>query len=303
MVQGIPFLGENNFEKKQSILNRKIDRYENISVYKLFYNINKKENLIVIDNKYLTWLDDTIFNYRDKKCYIQYFSYETFKTNLNVHIKYKPDNHLDYDNESKILIRHNFSLNKLYINLGIKLNVYNINTDMLTEYTLDKWIDEDFDINKIYDLYLDYCYYDANTNFSCHDSGYTYISKRFEGIYNKDRELRYKFMLDTWHNKFILQEKDYRDTRIYKYFTYIDKIKNTDIIISDKEFRYRRLNFEVYLYCCLRSQKRPINIDNKWDKLGKSLSYVKIEHRKIPMFIKCEWLDNNELEVNTTWRH
>lgn len=73
-------------------------------------------------------------------------------------------------------------------------------------------------------------------------------------------------------------------------------------MLSDKIFKYRRLAFESYLYCCLKSGKTPIDNKSDWDKLGETKYYIKISDGRIPLFIKCEWVDTNKLKSTVTWR-
>ena len=46
----------------------------------------------------------------------------------------------------------------------------------------------------------------------------------------------------------------------------------------------------------------PKDYIDEWDKLGKSLYYIKIEDKHLPLFVKAEWKLDNELASNQTWR-
>lgn len=301
MIQGIPYLGENNIELKHKIINREPDEYIDISLYELVENISEKDNLIIIDNQYITWLEDLEFDYRNKVCSIVYYSYDLYKTSLKVNIKRsKADNHLEYDENNCVLVRYNYELNRIQIKLGSNLRIYNISSDKLYEYTIKSWIKSEFSLSKLYSLYRNYCYYDMKTEFSSHEGGYTYILKQLNSFKNKDAKFRNEFKLKTWKEKPI--SNNYNDVRVYEYFSYINKIGNSEIEISMKLFKYRRLDFESYLFCCMQEGIEPVDSSEDWNRLGKSLHYIKISDGKLPLFIKCEWLNTNNMINTATWR-
>lgn len=307
MIDGIPFLGENNTHLKYKILNRKPDTFEEISLYSLYKDVEPNKKIVIIDSKWITWLEDTNFDYLKHTAYLKYYTYKRLLTSYKINLKdiSKDENHLEYTEDGQVYVRYAYKLNKLSLNIGSKLLIYNIDTDILTEYTITSFVDTEFtfSILQLYELYKNACYKDTG-----HNSGYTLIYKEIPQFKNIDAVLRKENSLDTWDDKksssYHSRNDDvgYRDVRIYEYNTFIEKF-GTGYIEGKYTYKYRKLFFESYLYCAMRADIVPIDgKEYNWDTLGKSRSYIKIKDAQIPFFIKCEWLDHNTLESKMTWR-
>ena len=101
MIKGIPYFGEITQELMDYILNTDfsnvpVARYK--SLYEIVESSVNDKVVVVIDNKWVTWLNDIVFNYRDKECYLPYYSYEeylitdrVFKTNNKGHLELTDD--------------------------------------------------------------------------------------------------------------------------------------------------------------------------------------------------------------------
>lgn len=315
MIAGIPYIAENNTPRKREILSRKTDDIRNVSLYDLFNNIQSKENLVVIENKWLTWLEDTNFDYLNKKAYIKYYTYSKYKTDKQLKLTYISDNdkHLDYDEDGTVYIRYGYKLNKLEINIGTTLHIYSLKEDKLIEYRIASFIGENFkfSLEELYNRYKTACYRDMQSEFGHHNGGYTFIYKELPQFKNKDAMLRRKYRLSTWEDGKSSAEHirkddiDNRDIRVYEYTKYISKVSEADTVsLSDERtYKYRRLLFDLYLYCSARAEIEPID-GNKynWKELGKSIHYIKIKEGELPFFIKCEWFNTNTLKSTVTWR-
>ncbi|MBO5387125.1 MAG: hypothetical protein J6A59_03180, partial [Lachnospiraceae bacterium] len=182
MIQGIPYLGENTQELVEQILNKDLD-YEEIysSLYDLVMSYINKKIVVIIDNKWLTWFNDITFNYRNKECYIPYYSYKLHKIEDKL---YRSNNkgHLILNNNT-LHIRYEYKYEKLHINVD-NLSLILLDLDTMKKYKVEtnKWIsDTYFDIDKLYNLYVDSCYEEDDFNFNKHMGGYHYILRTPQG--------------------------------------------------------------------------------------------------------------------------
>ena len=70
----------------------------------LISSMKEKNSLVVIDNSYLTWLEDTEFDYLNHKCQLKYLRYELYNTNKVRDIQDFKDgrsyNHVEYIEDS-----------------------------------------------------------------------------------------------------------------------------------------------------------------------------------------------------------
>lgn len=284
MIAGIPYFGENTQEIYEFIQSIRYDEatiaevnYE--SLYELIISNINKHIVVIIDNKYLTWLNDIVFNYRDKECYIPYYSYKEyeikdrkFKTNGRGHLIL---------NDDKLTIRYEYKYNKLNIDvLKVKLTCMSIDTKEVFRATTNKWVgDTVVNLDALYKLYIDASYKDDDFIVNKHVGGYHYIDRSPIQFVNREKKLREQYGLSSYYDGYS-NYKDYRDVRQYKYdevISLVGMINNTEL------YRERRLKFEAYLYCCLRAGLfNNIQFKNHIYKLGSSVKLI----------IKDYWLDN-----------
>ena len=66
-IKSIPYLGKQNNIIREYILESKELEVIETDIYSFISNVDLASTLVVVDNKWLTWLDDIVFNYRDKK--------------------------------------------------------------------------------------------------------------------------------------------------------------------------------------------------------------------------------------------
>lgn len=282
MIKGIPYFGEQTQEIVDSILNIDTDiiyekKYD--SLYDLILSNIDKHIIVVIDNKWLTWLNDIVFNYRDRECYIPYYTYKeqlitdrTFRTNNKGHLI------LDGDN---IRVRYEYSYHKLNITVdNLALDCVDIDTQERLIVRTNNWINEAaVDFDKLHKLYVESSYKDDDFIMNKHAGGYHYITLSPKEFVNRERKLREQYDLSDYSEDFYYI-KDYRDVRQYKYE---EVIKLNGLLDNIELYRERRLRFESYLYCCLRAGLfNNIQFKKHIYKLGKELKLI----------IKDYWLDN-----------
>ena len=300
MISGIPYFGEGTQSITENILKSKIEYSKNYnSLYDLILNHINEKIIVVIDNKWLTWLTDITFNYRDKECYIPYYSYKLHKLNNK---SYKSNNkgHLILE-DNALYIRHEYKYEKLYLDINnLSLVLFDLDTMEKYEAKTNKWINEQyFDIDKLYNLYINSCYIEDDFNFNKHMGGYHYILRAPQGFKNREKNIREELNLQHF-NTLSIYDTDYRDVRNFKYEEVIQKegLRN-----SIELYKIRRLKFESYLYCSLRQGLNPSNKNFliEWQRLLKGKDYIKYGNN-IKLIFKNYWL-NNSKQINNkkTW--
>lgn len=251
MISGIPYFGENTQSLYKMIKNFNFSN-SNIKTYKSLYSaleslINRRI-IVIIDNKWLTWLNDIIFNYRDKCCYLPYFSYKKHIVNDK---EYHNDNkgHLIIS-DGALHIRYEYKYAKLSIDgNNLLLNCVDIDTFEHFVLSTHKWIDEtECNFDKLYNLYLESAYTENDYNINKHAGGYHYIDRSPKQFKNKEKVIREQLGLSSYSLDNII-DADYRDVRNFKYNEIIQK---HGMLQSVELYRERRLRFESYLYCCIR---------------------------------------------------
>lgn len=291
MIRGIPYFGEDNQIIYDKILSKDTPITNNLSnqdLHEFINNYIEDEVVVIINNKWLTWLKDIKFNYRDRKCYIPYFEYETHNIS---ELGYRGTNkgHLLLQDDT-LYVRHNYLYKELDINIdGTEYLMYNLSTREKFTVSFDNWITEkEFDIEKLYQLYLDSCYINDDFLIQKHNSGYHLIDKEVKGFRNKERLIRkdlglYDFNFNTQI------PKDYRDVKNFKYKEVVQLAGFRETI---ELYHLRRIRFESYLYCILRSQIKSNNtkFNNMFEQLGKTKPVIKYGDN-IKLIFKEYWLD------------
>lgn len=303
MIQGIPYFGENTqaiYEliQNENANNQEITKITHESLYELIKNNIDKKLIIVIDNKWFSWLNDIVFNYRDKKCYIPYYSYKLHKLDNK---KYRSNNngHLILK-ESALYIRYEYKYNKLDINMNnLVLNLFDIDTMKQYRVHINKWINEnEFSIDYLYKLYINSSFMEDDFELNKHSGGYHYIDKQPKQFKNKEKQIREAYGLRTYDNSF-KYEKDYRDVRNFKYE---EVIKRYGIPDDTDLYKLRRLKFESYLYCILRQHILSDNLlfNKRFNSLYNEKDYIKYGDN-IKLIFKNYWLDNQSSRRKRSW--
>lgn len=309
----------------------------------LIDNMEEKNSLVVIDGEYLTWLEEIKFNYLSHTCKLPYLKFIKYKTDKERNTgRNKSHNHIDYtysesddsadeknvksvsiqNRKQFMIIRYNFEYLMKQIKLNDSLIIFDLKNDKIKRYIIKSWVNQQskndvcvFSIEKLYKLYKEYSFYDIRTEFSEHESGYTYINFENRKFKNTENTIRNRLGLKTWKTSPV--DEEYRDVRVYRYFDYISRISKYEnqrktyenfesmgTALSTRLFKYRRLNFESYLYCHFMQKSIPSDLDRfpEWKKLGKTLEYIKVSDGTLPMFIKAEWIPESTLKIDKTWR-
>lgn len=297
MIKGIPYFGSNTQQITKQILNSEIiQEIEYDSLYLLVKNNIYKRLIVIIDNKWLTWLNDIAFNYRDKKCYLPYYTYEIYEDNSKT---YRSNNkgHLILK-DSALLVRYNYKYNEIKLDLtNLSFIVYDLDTKEKYRIKTNKWYNSNqFSINKLYNLYIDSSYRDDDYLYNWNGDIYHNILRNNKFSKNKEKQIRERLNLEHISNIIDIPH-DYRDVRQYKIEEIINKIGFRD---TNDLYRLRRLKFESYLFCILRQGCKPEEHVEDWEELGVTKHYIKIgEHVKL--IIKSYWLDEYKPIQKRTW--
>lgn len=291
MIQGIPYFGETTQEiyeyiQSEKYINTEPKEITYNSLYELIISNIGKRIIVVIDNKWLTWLTDIVFNYRDRLCYIPYYEYKLFvipERNFQSNNK----GHLILNNK-QVTLRYEYNYKKSFVDINnLCIDCVDIDTMEKLRLSTNNWIDKtEFSMNKLYSLYLNSCYSDDDFRINKHTGGYHYIIKETEGFRNRERSLRKEYELFAY-NPNSSYDSDYRDVRQYKYNEAVSK---SGFIANDEVYKFRRLRFEAYLYCVLRQNcLYNIHFNNRIHKVGNGIKLI----------IKDYWLDNKEKPCKT----
>ena len=297
---GTPYLGAHNQQRIKEALESEVSSIKLISLYELIRCAEEKNSVVVIDGKWLTWLEDIQLDYRHHLAYIPYFTYD-----VHWYEPYSRVSNYEYPHilrkENMMGIRWNFDIKLEPVNIGSSVIIYDINKKEKIEYSIDAWFNGTFSVDTLYKLYRKYCYYDMQSKFSVHEGGYTYITLEAGDFSNKERRLRKELGLKEFaHDSSCMELPKYRDVRMYSFFDYLGKCSDGQYV-GDKPLKYRRLDFEAYLFCALREGVVPEDCA-EWGLLGKKKYYIAINRDTIPMFIKHEWLNETSLKNTKTWR-
>lgn len=292
----IPYFGENNNSIREMILNdEELETIEQ-SIYDfVISNINSRV-LVIIDNKWLVWLNDIIFNYRDKKSYLAYWKFDTMPLDEDL-VKKDDKQYLMVDENDNFLIRYNYEYNRINIEPNIELSVYNLDKQYRYKVKLTCWInDNTFDIDKLYKLYVASAY-ENDKLLEDNIKGRYFISKYFKGMTNRELKLRNKLGLSTYVAPY--SEEEYRDVREY---TKDEMVIKYGLVDDSDNYWIRRLRFECYLYCILRKNilSNDVGFNKQFEKLGKTLRFIKYGD-SIKFILKDYWLNNYCSKQVTTW--
>ena len=298
MIEGIPYFGENNNEIYERILTGvkngacKEKRYT--TIYELIHKNIDNKLIVVIDEQWLTWLNDIRFNYRDHECYLPYFTYELYSVDGN---RRRSDNkgHLllkDGPYGKELFIRYDYKYEKLELNENnFRLKVYNLDTNEFMELCSDSWIDNTFDMKELYEKYVDSCFKNDDYLLNKHMGGYHYITRTVDKFVNKERLIRNDLGL-RHYSEIDAYDSDYRDVRQYKYEQVVQMKGLRDSL--SKLYKLRRLDFDCLIYCIMRENAIPYNCSDRfkieWERLGTEEGKDYIKYGKdIKLIIKSYW--------------
>ena len=273
-LEGIPNLVN---EKVQLYRNLKPIEQLNISVFDFIEQFAYKPTLVRVQG-FFTWLHDIRFNYRDHIVEIPYFSYDEFFTD-KIPKREVQRNHLDIRPEG-LYIKYNFKKQVITLDLKTSLTIIDTLTDKAYSVCFTSWYDKNFEINELYQRWLNASFLDPENPEVKHLGGYHYISYSTSQLRNNEKFQRKEYNLNDYSLESI-QLEDYRDIRLYKK-EYLDLQEIEYDYVEN--YTYRRLRFESMLYCCLRQGLITFNSKER---------VYKIKYRGIPLIFKSYWLDNS----------
>jgi hypothetical protein len=179
----------------------------------------------------------------------------------------------------------------------VLLLVYDLETNEKYRVATDKWCDDTFSIDELYNYYIDSSYEDDDFKLNKHIGGYHYIFRAPDKFNNREKKLRSDYYLkdlaeDIWFN-------EYRDVRKYKYNEVIQKEGMRD---TCELHEYRRLRFESTLYCILRQHSISDNehFNKQLKQLGVTKDYIKYGNN-IKLIFKSYWLDEYRPIKKYSW--
>lgn len=296
MIKAIPYFGDKNNEIINSMFSMEIKEEINTDIYSYINShVDNCNTLVVlIDNKYLTYLSDIQFNYRDKKIVLPYWEYDLYKITKEDNIAVKKDKfqYLVRDNEGNFYVRYNYRYRELQVKVGTSIDVFDINTETKQRINFNALTTmKEFDIDELYTLYVESSYTDMDNLFYDRVKGYYFIDKFYSGMYNRELNLRHELFIETFSDEYSYEQlKDYRDVRNY---TQEQITKQYGLLQSTENYRERRLRFDSLLYCVLHSNMKCTDkeFEAELAMLGKSKNIVKYGD-SIKLIFKSYWLDN-----------
>lgn len=295
MLKGIPYFYESNNEIYKYLIEKEVSDNINVETsiketsmlglvdWTLENDINAA---IIIDNTFISFIRDIQFNYANHIIELPYMKYRVDTVESKTTNK-----HIIRKNSKEVYVRYNYEYKKKQIKIGDTLEVLSIANDKIiisqikiTSYTGSL---KEASTEKLLELYHNYCYQDDDYKITKHLEGYTYLTKDFINVKNKENYLRKSFNLPTYKDDIYPKEIDYRDVREYR----ADQLmQNTALWLSSSNsepYQIRRLRFESYLYCTLAEHL----------KFKEEDIYSKLEHKKIykigvekPLILKNYWI-------------
>ena len=284
MQYRIPYFGTESNKIMEQINTSQISEEIHTDLYSFVLDHIENDMVFVINDYIYSWVSDIKFNYRDKECFIPYYDFELYEESQR-----QNDNngHLIVKN-NKRYVRYNFDFKRLFVELNKDYVVYSTSQGKKFKIFFTGFYTGIFSVKNLYSLYLNACYNDDNYMVLKHESGYHYINKKTDSYKNLENIKRKKYFLPTYKSE--KSFKDYRDVREYSYLEVVEKI---GLFSNEEIYKIRRLRFESYLYCNLREENTPLDLDN-WKKLGVEYDYIKYYDNKVlPLFIKSYWLNDD----------
>lgn len=301
IVKGIPYLGENNNELREQILNKSINETIEESLYEFINSrIDNIENLlVVIDNKWLTWLKDLRFNYRDKKLELPYWKYELHKLEYKRAInKYQ---YIIQDDENGY-IRYNYSLHIINFEDTKEIIIFDLNKNTKFKLRIKGLCNlKTYSINELYNLYINSSY-TQDFELEGNESGYYYIEKRTKHLKNEESYMRYKLDLNSYKDNLKYDISDYRDVRK---FTKGELQLRYGMICNFEGYKIRRLKFESLLFCIIHNglESDSEEFNKEFKQLGKQKEIIKYKTKDcdICLIFKSYWLPYYKKLKHQSW--
>ena len=300
-IPGIPYFGVKHNKIETDIKSSKVSfEKEYDSLYELIQEEKGKDKIVLIsynDNEWLSYLRDIKFNYRDGLCFIPFYTYDIKE--IDEHYKSSYKGHILKLSDETIGIRYNYCLRQQIVDLEHNSFVlYDLEKECKYQVKFKKWYSFDtFDIDELYQLYIDYLKNFEDNLIHKHTEGYHIVSKNVYAMDNAEKKFREKYKLKEYLQSDV--NIYYRDVRNLSEEAVISKF---GVDFCDKPYWERKLDFESFLYCILHSGAVPNNdFKLEWNKLGKSKEFIKYGNEKIKLIFKSYWLPNCEKYKRRSW--
>lgn len=271
---GIPYFGLETPAIIQNIFSSKCERgYKMYKTVKELIDTEAIANdvVVIIDGKWLTWLRDIQFNYRDGSCTIPYYK---FNTRTYKYSKKRSNNkgHLITNKEKgTVTVRYKYDLLEKQFGPNESLTVYNLKTEKKYHIKAKNWFDTEFNM---LNLYIDYIRsaYRADAPELGYPGGYHYIARQFKGFVNMEKKLRDSRGLKHYNGR-RKDLVDYRDVREYNFEQLFTNAEDAPRLL----YRIRKLMFDSHLYCIIQQNAVPDKEYQRaqYSKLGSQPCLVK----------------------------
>ena len=303
-IPGIPYFGEDTQRIEKEIKDLEVSfSLEYKDLYTLIQNEKSENKIVVIEDKkgvWLTYLRDIKFNYRDSIVFIPYFVYDLFEIDEIYKSKYK--GHI-VETENGINLRFNYQLCKKELSIANNSFIlYDFELNKKYKVSFNRFFEkETFDIDLLYNYYIESCVDYEDFFIFKHVEGYHLISRKVDKIKNYEKDLRMKYHLSDYIETDV--NIYYRDVRNLSKDIYSIKI---GAMLFDRPYWERLLDFESYLFCILREKDNIIPQNKRflsdWQSLGEKKSIIKYGDKEVKLIFKDYWLDNSSVRKQIkTW--
>lgn len=309
MLKSIPYLGRNNNDYTEIILSKETKKQAiNIDLYSfIIEKLNKdelKHILVIVDNKWITYLQDIMFNYRDKKICLPYYEYKKLKVEDKEAYKEieKHKNKFQYliqDKVGNFYVRYDYTYKELEITENTEIVTYNMINNQKIKLMIESITNiNKFNIEELYKIYINSCFIEDDEYLTEHNKGYYYIDKFTNKLYNKEMKIRKILNLNT----FSIEHKEVRDYRDVRNFKKEEVQSKVGLIETIENYKYRRLRFDSLMFCItykeLLSDNNNFNLE--LSKLGKTKDIIKYgEH--IKLIFKSYWYSEYRAIKQQSW--
>ena len=302
-IPGIPYFGLNHNEVEEEIIKAPIIMERAFSsLYDCVQTEKSADKIVIVEydgKEWLTYLRDIRFNYRDKKVFIPFYTFEIQEINKEYQHKYE-GHILSLDNGKRIGIRYNYCLREHILDIDSKNYLILYDFKSRQKYRVDFYSYYDFnnfDIEELYQLYIDYCKDYEDSLIYKHTEGYHIISRNVQGMTNYERLFREELGLSDYLNSDV--NLFYRDVRNLSEREFTVKL---GLDLCNKPYWERRLDFESLLYCIIANGALPEGSFRKeWLKLGKTKDFIKYGDKEVKLIFKSYWLPNFRNYQRKSW--
>lgn len=297
-IPGVPYLGEETDKKLEKIYRLPLGVKKYFSLYELVQTEKSADTLVIVEQfgkMWCTYLRDIRFDYKHRKVFIPYYTYDVKITDA----KYNKKKHIHLMNvNEKVGIRYNYCLKEIDLSKTNEIVLYNFSTNSkyIAQFT-HLFGEPTFDMNELYSKYIDYSRNFEDNLIHKHTEGYHIISRDVKGIQNIERNLRIKYALPDYKESSV--DLYYRDVRNLSENEFESKI---GIDMCEKPYWERRIDFESLLFCAINDNSEPKDdFREEWTKVKNGKSFAKYGDKGLKLIIKSYWFNTNTENKKYSW--